>query len=128
MALYDNNLVVLLEDLLARYMAEKQELESKIQQTQKQLVAAKRGASILQGGQTRSRKPRGINRTAIVDLFRADTTLVIGQAEVASRVDIPPSSAAASLKQLAKQGLLKQNDGLWSLAGSGNDLLNMKGT
>jgi len=100
-----------LKEHLAHLKAQRDDLDTKIREVEQHLVAIGHG----QPNGRRTKRPRGANRTAILEWFDQHPEQGVGQAEVARAVGISSSSARATLDKLRKEGLVEQsnNDGSW---------------
>ena len=117
-----DNLIMSLSELLQRLKNDRDNLEDRINQVEKDLKALKNGASIGSNGQTSQRRQRGSNRKAVKELFEQNPILTLTIPDIAQELGIPQSSARAAVLQLKEKDIIERSsDGRWHKKQSHSD-------
>jgi len=118
-----DNLINSLNELLERLEAEKQELEDKIGQLEKNIVSlnsldSKVGPHrIVEIKAKRRRRPRGANLNLVRNFLSENPDKRFSVPEISDSVKIPRTSCWATLGRLQKKGVIEKDiEGYWKAA------------
>jgi len=96
-------------ELLARYKAERDQLDEKIAAVQSDIDALDADDGTVDTA-TRQRKARGLNRRIIRTFFHDNPDAVLTAKEIGKKTGIPTTSAVRALRQLAAKGVVEQTE------------------